>query len=426
VTTLASTFSTVVQGSRDRAGNDPIFIWNGEARRRAASGDDILNATIGALMNDDGTLCTMPTVLETLQRFQTPRVAGYAPISGLPEYREAVVRDLFGSNPAGDDPGSNSPLADQAIAVAAPGGSGAVFAAVVNFLDIGQKMLVPNFFWGPYREITHHSGRSLDPFSMFADDGSFDVAGMASGLDRHLTEQGRAMVVLNFPCHNPTGYTLTSEEWRAVSDVVTDAGARGPVTVLIDAAYMEYGGAAARAWVSAVPALMRNATVLVAWTASKSMAQYGARVGAIVALHADDEERSQIDNALGYTARATWSNCQHLGQRAVTELLTDTALAGRVSAERERLGAMLQTRIDAFNEYAGRAGLPTPHFDAGFFVTMFTPDQDAAAAAMRALGVYTVPIPGAVRVAICATPADAMPRMVAALEAGLAAGSGPA
>jgi aspartate/tyrosine/aromatic aminotransferase len=184
---------------------------------------------------------------------------------------------------------------------------------------------------------------------------------------------------------------------------------------------MEFAGDAARGWVDAVPALMKNATVLVAWTASKSMAQYGARIGAIVALHEDDDERAQMDNALGYTARATWSNCHHLGQRAVTALLTDPELSARVTAERAEIAELLRTRIDVFNEVAGASDIPTPRYDSGFFVTMFTPDQDETAAAMRELGVYTVPIPGAVRVAICSTPAAAIPRLVVALEKGLAA-----
>lgn len=403
--------ATLIDTSRDRSGNDPIFIWNGEAKRRAAAGDDILNATIGALMNDDRTICTLPTVVETLKRFQEAGVAGYAPIAGLPEYREAVVRDLF----------ADGPLAHQATAIATPGGSGAVFAAVVNFLEPGQKMLVPSFFWGPYREITTHSGRALDPFTMFTADGAFDIEGMTAGIDRHLATQGRALVVLNFPCNNPTGYTLSPDEWRRVTEAIDRAAQRGPVTALIDVAYMEYGGGSARAWVSSVPSLMRNATVVVAWTASKSMCQYGARTGAIVALHADEAERTQLDNALSFTARSTWSNCHHLGQKAVTALLTDPELAPRVRAERDEIAALLQTRIDAFNEASTAAGLPTPRYDAGFFVTVFTPDQDKTAAAMREHGVYTVPIPGAVRIAVCSTPADQIPRLVNACEAGLEA-----
>ncbi|NIP80811.1 MAG: hypothetical protein GWM90_16980, partial [Gemmatimonadetes bacterium] len=91
-----------------------------------------------------------------------------------------------------------------------------------------------------------------------------------------------------------------------------------------------------------------------------------ARVGALVGLHRDEGERIQIENALGYTCRSTWSNCNHLGQLAVTELLTDPELAERVTRERSGLVELLRERIDAFNEHAGAAGLPTPRYDAGF------------------------------------------------------------
>ena len=367
---------------------------------------------MGALMNDDGTLSTMPTVLETFASVQASgATAGYSPIAGLPAYREAVIHDVFGS----------SPLAASSVAVATPGGSGAVYEAVVNFLEPGQQMLLPSFFWGPYTAISEHTGRGLDPFPMFAADGSFNLEAMAAGLDRHMSTQGRALLVLNFPCHNPTGYTLSSQEWRSISEVVGRVGARGPVTVLIDAAYMDYGGDAARAWVDAVPGLLKAATVLVAWTASKTFAQYGARVGALVGVHADPDEVVQIGNALGYSARATWSNCNHAGQLAATKLLTEPDLVARVRAERGALVDLLQSRIDVFNREAASVDLPAPRYDAGFFVSIFTPDEQGTAAAMRERGVYTIPIPGAVRVAMCSTPAAAIPRLVEALQEGVAA-----
>jgi len=408
---VTSTFSSVSPSVRDRAGNDPIFELNAEARQRAGAGESILNATLGALMTDDGQLCTMPTVLETMTRFQDGRGAGYAPISGVPTFRAAVIRELFGEGP----------LADQAVAVATPGGTGAVFQAVVNFLEPGQKMLVPEYFWGPYTEVSLHTGRAVDPFPMFRADGCFDLESMADGLDRHLETQGRALLVLNFPCHNPTGYSLSQDEWKSVAETVGSAAERGPVTVLIDAAYMAFGGTAATSWVDAVPRLLEAATVLVAWTASKSFAQYGARVGAIVGLHRDQAERDQIGHALGYTCRSTWSNCNHIGQLAVTELLTNPELMARTNAERAELIALLQERVDAFNEHATAADLPTPRYDSGFFVAVFTRDEQATAAAMRDLGVYITPIPGAARVAMCSTPAVAVPRLVEALQAGVAA-----
>ena len=45
-------------------------------------------------------------------------------------------------------------------------------------------------------------------------------------------------------------------------------------------------------------------------------------MGAVVALHRDEQQRAQIKNALAFTCRATWSNCNHLGLDAFTELMT--------------------------------------------------------------------------------------------------------
>ena len=409
--TTSTKFSSVIAVARDRAGNDPIFALNAEAAQRASAGESILNATLGALITDDGRLGVMPTVLETLTRIDGSRAAGYAPISGAPAFREAVVRDLFGEGP----------LASQAVAVSTPGGTGAVYQAVVNFLEPGQSLLTPSYFWGPYSEIARHSERGLDTFPMFRADGMFDIEGLAAGLDRHVATQGRALVVLNFPCHNPTGYSLGPDEWRRVADTIDRVGKRAPVTVLIDAAYMHFDGDAATSLVNILPSLLKSATVLVAWTASKSFTQYGARVGALVGLHRDAAELDQVANALGYSCRSTWSNCNHLGQLAVTELLTDPELSARCDAERAELIDLLQERIDAFNAEASTAGLRIPRYDSGFFVAVFTRDAEVTARTMREAGVYVTPIQAAVRVALCSTPASSIPRLVEALQAGVAA-----
>ena len=300
--------------------------------------------TLGALITDDGRLAVMPTVLETFARAQSAGTAGYAPISGTPAFRSAVINDLFG----------DGPLADQAVSVATPGGTGAVYEAVVNFVEPGQSLLTASYYWGPYLEIARHSGRVLDTFEMFGSDGGFDVAGLTAALERHAALQGRVLLVLNFPCHNPTGYSLSPDEWKRTAEVVRDVGARVPTTLLLDAAYLRFGGDAEATWIDAVPTMLETATVLVAWTASKSFTQYGARVGALVGLHRDAGERDQITNALGYSCRATWSNGNHLGQAAIAELLTDAEAARRCDAERRELITLLQGRVDTFNEAAGR------------------------------------------------------------------------
>jgi aromatic-amino-acid transaminase len=402
---------SLIPAAAERPGNDPIFALNAEAVRRARAGETILNATLGALMEDDGRLAVMPAAIDAFARVPGEKAAAYAPIAGDAAFLEAVIGDLFG---AGD-------LAHQAVAVATTGATGAIHHAMLNFLEPGESALTTSYFWGPYGVIAKHARRALEVFDMFGADGRFAARAFEERLHALLARQGRALILFNFPCHNPTGYSLDEAEWRQVAEIVHRAGQRGPLVFLLDHAYAKFGAPGSERWVEHVPRMLETATVLVAWTVSKSFTQYGARVGAIVALHPEEAERRRIANALAYSCRATWSNCNHLGMLAATELLTDPALRARADRERERLIRLLDERVAAFKVEAARVGLKHPRYEGGFFVAVFTPDSERTAQVMRDAGVFVVPMPGAVRVALCSTPARDVPRLVAALDEGVRA-----
>ena len=198
--------SSVVAGARDRPADDPLFKLHSEATERAARGESILNATLGTLSGEDGKIAVMPVVLETIARVDTRTAAGYAPVAGIPAFLAATIADLFG----------DGPMAKKAVAVGTPGGTGAVYQAVVNFLEPGQKLLTTNYHWGPYTGIARNLGRDAETFPMFRPDRTFDVDALGTALLRHVDTQGRALVILNFPCHNPTGYSLEKDEWAKV------------------------------------------------------------------------------------------------------------------------------------------------------------------------------------------------------------------
>src|SRR5262249_40899513 len=142
---------SLIPAAAGRAGDDPIFLLDAEARSRAARGESILNATLGALTEDDGTLAVMPSVVAAMAGVPVKRAAAYAPILGDAEFLRAVTADLFGAGP----------LADVAVAAATPGGTGAIHHAVANFLEPGQSLLTTSWYWGPYRMIAQHAGRGV-------------------------------------------------------------------------------------------------------------------------------------------------------------------------------------------------------------------------------------------------------------------------
>lgn len=406
--------SALIAAAADRPGDDPIFALHSEAMRRRKAGESILNATLGALMEDDGRLAVMPVVREALEAVDPLRAAAYAPISGEPAFLEAVVRDVFGEGPR----------ARRAVAAATPGGTGALHHAIVNFIEPGQALLTTDYHWGPYETLATHTGRRVETFAMFDRAGAFDVAAFERGLRDLVARQGRALVLLNTPCHNPTGYSIDRGEREALAAVVREVSARGTVALLLDLAYAHFGRGPASEHLDAFEDLGEGGVLLVAWTVSKAFAQYGARIGALLACHDSEDERRRIENALSFSCRGTWSNCNHLGMLAITDLLSDPQKRARCEVERARLIALLAERVRAFNEHAGRAGLRYPRYEGGFFVTVFTSDSATCARRMRELGVYVVPVRGAVRVALCSTGAAEVPRLVEALLAGLAAAGG--
>lgn len=401
----------LIDSRRGRSGDDPIFALNHEARARQAQGQDILNATLGALLHDDGRLAVLPTAARAVREVPVEEWAAYAPIEGHPGFLAAVIDDLFGGD---------AEAAAQAVAVATPGGSGALRHAVATFLEPGQTLLTTSFFWGPYQTLADENERRLRTFDMFASLESLDVAALDRALTETIAEQGRALLILNDPCHNPSGYSMNEQDWDGVREVVERHARGAPVALILDNAYAAFGAPGAmQTALRALTSLSEHAQVLVAWSASKTFTHYGLRVGSLVALVPDEEMRQETANALSFACRGTWSNCNRGGMVAIARLLTDPALRPQVDAERAELIALLGRRVDAFNTAARAAGLSYPRYTGGFFTTVFVDEPFEAAAKMRAEGVFVVPIPGALRVGICALPTDGIERAVTTLASAI-------
>jgi aromatic-amino-acid transaminase len=189
----------LASAARALRANDSIFRMHFAARDRRAAGGDVIDATLGALVHDDGTLAVLPSADRAFREASGPATAGYSPLSGRADLIEAIRRDCLPTD-----------LVDESTAVITPGGTGAVYQAVVNFLDPGEAALTTSYFWGPYGMITERGGRHLERFETFAEDGGLDVEAFTRALHALAERQERVLVLLNSPCQNPTGYTFTA------------------------------------------------------------------------------------------------------------------------------------------------------------------------------------------------------------------------
>ncbi len=396
----------VIPSHQGRPSDDPIFALNKEATARRARGESVVNATVGSLLDDDAKLAILPTAARIVHEIPAEEWAAYAPIAGSPDFLSAVIGDLFRDEPT---------MRECAVAAATPGGTGALRHAIANYLEPGQSLLTTSYFWGPYQTLCDEADRKVATFPMFDEQGGLDVAALDRALAQQVASQKRVLLILNDPCHNPTGYSMRPEEWRAVVERLVAHAASAPITLLVDMAYFAYGSGDPRAFLRELRPLLGKVGLLFAWSASKTYTHYGLRVGAIVACVPDPAERASTEAAFSYSCRGTWSNCTRGGMKAVTRLLTEPELVRACDAERASLKALLDARVHAFNEHAKKVGLRYPRYEGGFFVTVFADDATERAARMREKGVFVVPSKGALRVALCSVAAQDVERLVAAL-----------
>ena len=96
--------SIAANHAKGKSAEDTIFAANAAcvARAKEIGAENVTNATIGAILDEDEKLVCLPTVDKVFRSLSTDELIAYAPISGLPDYLEEVINAAFGdSKPEG-------------------------------------------------------------------------------------------------------------------------------------------------------------------------------------------------------------------------------------------------------------------------------------------------------------------------------------
>lgn len=379
---------------------DKIFAINGRAKAMIAEEgkENVINATIGALLDDNGDLTVLSSVMHALGTLEPVDFAEYAPIGGTPEFKAAVEKALFGTKrPEGE-----------VRVCATPGGTGAIRSVIANYSEPGDKILTHDWYWANYKNIAGELGRGFETFSFFNEEGTFDADDFEKVLAEVAEEQDSLVVIINTPAHNPTGYTLTDDDWKRAIAAMNDVAAGCRITLFVDVAYIDFAGdeEKARSFMPLLSGLSENVLTVFGYSASKTLTLYGMRCGAIVCLAKDEEAAEEFRKVSEFSARATWSNCTRAAQVVMGKIYADPELEAKVDAEREGIRDMLLERGKAFEEALAAEGVESVPFDAGFFASIASDDPDAVSAELEKEGIFTVPLAKGVRVSVASISKD--------------------
>ena len=371
--------------------------------------DKVTNATIGVVLNEEGKLATLKTVEKVFREMEMSELVAYAPISGLPDYLNAVIDLTFADNKPEGYFG----------AVATAGGTGAIHHAIANYAERGDAVLTSDWRWGTYDIICNETGKRLETFKLFDDALNFNINDFAIKVDALLKKQKSLLVILNTPAHNPTGYALSDDEWDkvlAVLNAQVDSGKK--ISLLVDIAYIDFAGEknSTRAFMKKFSNLPENFFVMIAFSMSKSYTFYGQRTGALIGISADEKIIDEFKDVSKYSCRATWSNINRGAQALLVKLNANKDIQATYEAERNELYQMVQRRADVFVEEAKACGLRIVPYKGGFFIAIPAENPAAVCQKLHDDLVFAVPLKLGIRVAACSTSFEKMHGLAKAIR----------
>lgn len=406
--------SIAAKHAKGKAAQDKIFAANAAAVAAAAKygKENVTNATIGAILDEDEKLVCLPTVEKVFRSLETNELIAYAPISGLPEYLECVLTAAFGSSrPEG-----------YLAAVATAGGTGAIHHAIWNYMDEGETALCSDWYWGAYKVLCNDMGRNFTTYKMLDENNKFNLPALKEKVTELLSKQDNLLYILNTPAHNPTGYSLSESDMDGVLDIMKEAAVDGKnIIFFLDVAYIDYAGEKeeVRKIFKKLSGLPANILAIIGYSMSKGFTMYGQRTGAMIGVSSSKEVIEEFSAINQYTSRATWSNINRPAMRTLAAIYSDPELLKATEAERDYYYKMIKARADLFTEEAKACGLPMLPYVAGFFLSIPAKDPDAICNKLHEDNIFAVPLAAGVRIAVCAVPLKKIKGMAAKVYAAM-------
>lgn len=375
---------------------DTVFaiVAKAAAAKQQYGKDQVVDATIGSLYDESGKLVAFQSVFTPYDAIEKERKAKYAgSFTGNNDYRRQVYEWLFCDHPV--------PLAHSVIAT--PGGTGAVNLTLSQCLDAGECVVLPKIAWGSYQLMATMANLQVRTYSLFEGD-HFDLDSFRNTCREVIAQQDKLVVVINDPCHNPTGYSLCDEEWREVISFLNECGKQVPVVLLNDIAYIDYAYDLdrSRAYMEHFRDISDQVMIVIAFSCSKSLTSYGLRCGAAVILAQSAEAVREGEIVFEKAARALWSNIPNAAMDNFTYVTTENRDA--FMAEKQTYVQLLKQRSDQFMSDANAVGLPCYPYKEGFFITIKMNDneqRDRYHEALMKRFIFTVKVNEGIRVAIC-------------------------
>ncbi len=377
----------VAQRSRQAVSKTDILAINNEANKDREKGNKVINASTGVFLDEAHKLGHVALISDSLTNHINDRLS-YSGVYGDLGYLDSVMHFIF-KDKEKDISEFYYPFIGATL-----GGTGALSIAFNLFQDEGGNVLLPDIMWTNYLLIAKKAKLSVLKYSMFNEEGTFNLESVRKTIQESKKSHNRVLLVINDPCHNPTGYCISEEEYNKLFEILDEEGKDCELSVLFDIAYSSFYYIPGTKWVLLDKLLEKKHEFLplIAFSCSKVFGLYGLRVGALIALAEDETQKQEIKRAFGAQARGTYSVPNSAAQYCVSQVLSDEKKVEELEKQIFENTLELSRRSKVLNESLEKNKIDHYPYRCGFFVTLKIDEAERVASEMKKEHMYVVPI----------------------------------
>ncbi len=380
-----------------------------EAKEMKKKYEDVIDATVGMLHHEEGNVFKFESVEKSLCHLSDPKKYHYAPVRGTNKFTEGVFDWVFGKHAKKLRENFKYSI------IPTTGGSGAVSNTFYNFNDFNQKVLLPNIYWSPYKNFALEANIDLHTFKMYDENFNFNIEDFKKEAYALAKEQKRLTVLLNDPCNNPTGLSMTMEDWKEVIKTLNDIDSQGiPVVLMQDIAYIDFQMVPAELSRDVFENLLdlnEEILVVVIFSGSKTFSLYGFRVGAQIGLSKSQETINHFTRVGDYSVRGRFSSVSQPGMSVIEDIFTVPENKKTFENELVEARKLLLDRAKAFIAEAKKQNLVTYPYRGGFFISIPTNNKNIYEE-LRQDHTYIIKMQGLIRVALSSLKIKDVPELV--------------
>ncbi|MBQ8293382.1 MAG: aminotransferase class I/II-fold pyridoxal phosphate-dependent enzyme [Bacilli bacterium] len=348
---------------------------------------NVINATIGVLLDDNGDIL-YSNVFDSIIPTLTPKEKyPYEDVLGSKDINDNLLKFLK----------QEKFNEKEHFNMVTSGGTGAL-SNVISAFRKNAGLIVSDLCWVNYLTIARNFGVDTYSYELFKNEG-FNLEGFKKALEQAVLEKDNVLVIINTPSQNPTGYDISNEEMKAITDIVNGCVKENKkITVILDIAYYNFG---LNQNLDAFLELDENVVLAIAYSFSKSFGIYGFRLGSLTLVGKGVKEYEK----LFYTqSRTKWSNPNKLGCSVLGKVLSNDESVEKVYQEIAEHMAILENKTTIFKEALKKNNIKTFPFTNGFFLSIPVENAEDVALELSKNDVYLTTVAGGIRVAISGVP----------------------